>query len=140
MLEKVRVVLGRIGFGVRFLGGFTAAAGLAILAGAIAAGASRRGREVALSKTLGMTRGQVATLFAVESALAGIVGGLIGAVAGTILGAQVLERGMEIPYRFAAVPPLVAIGVVTLLAAGAGLAASLRALARRPIEALRTAD
>ena len=71
VLEKVSVVLGRIGFGVRFLGGFTALAGLAILAGAVAAGASRRGREVALSKSLGMTRAQVAALFAVESALAG---------------------------------------------------------------------
>ena len=140
VLEKVSSVLQRIGFGIRFLGGFTAAAGLAILAGAIAAGASRRGREVALSKSLGMTRVQVAILFAVESALAGIVGGAIGAAAGTALGAQVLERGMEIPYRFAAVPPLFAVGVVTLLAAGAGLVASSRALAQRPIAALRAAD
>ncbi|MGE0641431.1 MAG: ABC transporter permease [Thermoanaerobaculia bacterium] len=140
VLEKVSKVLARIGFGVRFLGGFTAAAGLAILAGAMAAGAARRGREVALSKSLGMTRGQVVAIFAVESALAGAVGGLIGAVAGTVLGAQVLERGMEIPYRFAALPPLAAVVVVALLAAVAGLAASLRPLARRPIEALRAAD
>jgi putative ABC transport system permease protein len=139
VLEKVSQVLTRIGFGVRFLGGFTALAGLAILAGAIAAGASRRGREVALSKSLGMTRAQVAALFAVESALAGLLAGLIGAVAGTILGAQVLERGMEIPYRLALAPPAVAIVVVAILAAAAGLLASLRPLARRPIEALRAA-
>jgi putative ABC transport system permease protein len=137
VLEKVSEVLSRIGFGVRFLGGFTALAGLAILAGAIAAGASRRGREVALSKSLGMTRAQVAALFAVESALAGLLAGLIGAVAGTVLGAQVLERGMEIPYRLALVPPTIAVLVVATLAAAAGLVASLRALARRPIEALR---
>jgi putative ABC transport system permease protein len=138
VLEKVSQVLSRIGFGVRFLGGFTALAGLAILAGAIAAGASRRGREVALSKSLGMTRAQVAVLFAVESALAGLLAGAIGAVAGTILGAQVLERGMEIPYRLQLLPPAVAIVAVAALAAVAGLVASLRALARRPIEVLRT--
>lgn len=139
VLEKVSQVLTRIGFGIRFLGGFTAVAGLAILAGAIAAGASRRGREVALSKSLGMTRAQVAALFAVESALAGLLAGSIGAVAGTVLGAQVLERGMEIPYRLALAPPALAVFAVALLAAGAGLLASLRPLARRPIEALRAA-
>ena len=140
VLEKVSQVLGRIGFGIRFLGGFTAAAGLAILAGAIAAGAARRGREVALSKALGMTRAQVVTVFAVESAIAGMVAGAIGAVAGTVLGSQVLERGMDIPYRWAIAPPLAAVGAVVLLAAAAGLAASLRPLARRPIEALRSSD
>jgi putative ABC transport system permease protein len=137
VLEKVNQVLSRIGFGIRFLGGFTALAGLAILAGAVAAGGARRGREAALSKSLGMTRSQVAANFAVESALAGLVAGAIGAVAGTILGAQVLDRGMEIPYRLALAAPAIAVGVTAALAAVAGLAASLRALARRPIEALR---
>ena len=137
VLEKVSQVMSRIGFGIRFLGGFTALAGLAILAGAIAAGSARRGREAALSKSLGMTRGQVAALFAVESALAGLLAGAIGAVAGTILGAQVLDRGMEIPYRLALAPPAIAIVLTAVLAAVAGLAASATALARRPIEALR---
>ena len=49
-------MLDRIGLAVRFLGGFTVLAGIAILAGAVSAGSARRGREVALLKTLGMTR------------------------------------------------------------------------------------
>jgi len=137
VLEKVASVLERIGVGVRFLGGFTAAAGLAILAGAIAAGASLRGREVALVKSLGMTRGGVAALFATEYALAGLLAGAVGAVSGTALAAVVLERGMEIPWRLTPAIPAMAILGAALLAVAAGLAASARALSRRPLEALR---
>ncbi len=137
VLEKVSAVLERIALGVRFLGGFTVLAGLAILAGAVAAGAAQRGREAALGKALGMTRLQVAALFATESAIVGLLAGAIGAVAGTALAAVVLEKGMEIPFRFEVVPPLVAIFLAALFAAAAGLAASARPLAQRPLEALR---
>ena len=139
VLEKVSAVLERIALGVRFLGGFTVLAGLAILAGAVAAGAAQRGREAALGKALGMTRFQVATLFATESAIIGLLAGAIGAVAGTTLAAVVLEKGMDIPFRLEIVPPLVAIGLAGLFAAAAGLAASARPIAQRPIEALRAA-
>ena len=137
VLEKVSAVLERIALGVRFLGGFTVLAGLAILAGAVAAGAAQRGREAALGKALGMTRLQVAALFATESAIVGLLSGTIGAGAGTTLAAVVLEKGMEIPFRFELVPPVVAILLAGVFAAAAGLAASSRPLAQRPIEALR---
>ncbi len=137
VLEKVSAVLERIALGVRFLGGFTVLAGLAILAGAVAAGAAQRGREAALGKALGMTRLQVASLFATESAIVGLLAGTIGAVAGTALAAVVLEKGMEIPFQLEVVPPLVAILLAAVFAAAAGLAASARPLAQRPIEALR---
>ncbi|MEO8277125.1 MAG: FtsX-like permease family protein [Thermoanaerobaculia bacterium] len=137
VLEKVSAVLDRIAFGVRFLGGFTVLAGLAILAGAVAAGAAQRSREAALGKALGMTRFQVAALFATESAIIGLLAGAIGAIAGTVLAAAVLEKGMDIPYRFAPGAPLVAIGLTAALAALVGLAASARALMQRPLEALR---
>jgi putative ABC transport system permease protein len=137
VLEKVSVVLERIASGVRFLGGFTVLAGLAILAGAVAAGAAQRGREAALGKALGMTRLQVAGLFATESAIVGLLAGTIGAIAGTTLGAVVLEKGMDIPFRLELVPPLAAIVLAGLFAAAAGLAASVRPLMQRPLEALR---
>ncbi|HLF57222.1 MAG TPA: FtsX-like permease family protein, partial [Thermoanaerobaculia bacterium] len=137
ILDKVVAVLEKIGVGIRFLGIFTVVAAAAILAGAVAAGAARRAREVAIAKTLGMTRGQVVVLFAAEYGLAGLAGGLVGAVAGNALAAVVLRRGFEMPWRF---EPWMALGgalAVALVAALAGLAASARALAERPIEALR---
>jgi putative ABC transport system permease protein len=137
VLEKVMAVLERIGLGIRFLGGFTVVAGAAILAGAVAAGAAQRGREVAIAKTLGLTRAQVAGLFAAEYGLAGLAAGLVGALAGTALAAVVLERLFEVPWTADARLPLAAAAAVAALAIVSGLVASLRPLARRPIEALR---
>ncbi|MFL6258705.1 MAG: ABC transporter permease [Thermoanaerobaculia bacterium] len=138
ILEKILKVLRRISLGIRFLGGFTVVAGIAILAGAVSAGSARRGREVALLKTLGMTRRGVAATFAVEYALVGLVAGTIGAVGGTALAWGVVTRGFEIPWTFAPLNLAVALAGTILLAVIAGLAASLRALERRPIEVLRT--
>jgi putative ABC transport system permease protein len=137
ILEKILNVLRRISLGIRFLGGFTVVAGIAILAGAISAGSVRRGREVALLKTLGMTRRGVAAAFAVEYALVGLVAGVIGAIGGTVLAWGVVTRGFEIPWRFSSLSLTVALVSSVALAVLAGLAASLRALERRPIEVLR---
>jgi putative ABC transport system permease protein len=137
ILEKVLKVLQRISLGIRFLGGFTVVAGIAILAGAISAGSARRGREVALLKTLGMTRRGVAATFAAEYALIGLVAGGIGALGGTALAYGVITRGFQIPWQLNAVSLAVALGGTVLLAVLAGLAASYRALERRPIEVLR---
>jgi len=137
ILEKILKVLRRISLGIRFLGGFTVVAGVAILAGAISAGSARRGREVALLKTLGMTRRGVAATFAVEYALVGLVAGAIGAAGGTVLAWGVVTRGFEIPWRFAPLSLAAALGASVALAVVAGLAASVRALEKRPIEVLR---
>ncbi len=137
ILGKILGVLQRIGLGVRFLGGFTVLSGIAILAGAISAGSVRRGREVALLKTLGMTRRQVATAFAVEYALLGGVAGLLGAGTGAALSWGVITRGFELPWE----PDFARLALAVVLSIGlsviAGLAASVRALERRPIEVLR---
>ncbi|HEX5760979.1 MAG TPA: FtsX-like permease family protein, partial [Thermoanaerobaculia bacterium] len=138
VLEKIVSVLERIGLGIRFLGGFTVLAGIAILAGAVAAGAARRGREVALLKTLGMTRRGVAAAFAVEYALIGAVAGVIGAAGGALLAWRVLAEGFEMAWRFQPVAVGTAVAGTALLTVLAGLAASWRALERRPIEVLRT--
>lgn len=138
ILEKILTVLGRISLGIRFLGGFTVVAGIAILAGAISAGSIRRGREVALLKTLGMTRRGVAATFAVEYALIGLVAGVIGTAGGTVLAWGVLTRGFEVPWKLDPASLATAVAASVLLAIAAGLAASLRALERRPIEVLRS--
>ena len=137
IVEKVANLLERLGLAIRILGGFAIAAGVAILAGAIGATASRRGREVALLKTLGATRRGVVAIFAVEFALIGLVAGLVGTIGGAVLAWIVMTRGMELewawrPFVLAGAPfATVALSVV------AGIAASAGALRRRPIEVLR---
>ncbi|HWM94414.1 MAG TPA: FtsX-like permease family protein [Thermoanaerobaculia bacterium] len=137
VLEKIAGVLERIGVGIRFLGGFTVLAGIAILGGAVSAGSARRGREVALLKTLGMTRKGVAGAFAVEYALIGLVAGIIGAAGAVVLSYMVVTRGFELVWELQPWPLAAALAGTVFLAVAAGLAASARALERRPIEVLR---
>jgi putative ABC transport system permease protein len=137
ILEKIAGVLARIGVGIRFLGGFTVLAGIAILGGAVSAGSARRGREVALLKTLGMTRKGVVGAFAVEYALIGLVAGLIGTVGAAVLAYTVVTRGFNLSWQLQPLPMAVALTASVVLAVLAGLAASARALERRPIEVLR---
>jgi len=137
ILEKIVAVLERIALAVRFLGGFTVLAGIAILAGAVSAAAARRGREVALLKTLGFTRAGVAAVFSVEYAAVGLVAGALGAIGGGVLAWAVLTRGMELEWSWFPLPFAVALAGMVVLSVAGGLAASTNALRRRPIEVLR---
>jgi len=137
VLDKVIAVLSQIGRGVRLLGGFTVLAGIAILGGAVSAGAVRRAREVALYKTIGMTRAQVVAAFAVEYALIGTVAGAIGAVGAVALAWAVTRFGFEIRWAWAPATYVVAVAAAAALTVVAGLAASARALTARPLEVLR---
>jgi putative ABC transport system permease protein len=140
VLERITGILRQLGLGVRLLGGLTVLAGLAILAGAVSAGSLRRGAEVALLKTLGMTRRQVAAGFAAEYALIGLIAGVIGSAGAGVLSWLVTTRGMELGWTFEPLGHLGAVAGTVLLAVFAGLASSTWALQRRPVEALRAAD
>lgn len=138
ILEKVADVMERLALGIRALGSFTILTGLVILAGAIGTTALRRGREAALLKTLGVTRAGVARLFALEYALIGLVAGTLGAGGALVLTWGFLEKLAQIDADLPwASLPLAALGTA-LLAMLSGLAASLHALAVRPLETLRS--
>jgi putative ABC transport system permease protein len=137
ILEKVLAVLTKLALAVRILGLFTVLTGLTILAGVASSTAVHRGREVALLKTLGLTRAGVARLFGIEFALIGLVSGAIGGSTAFALAWVFLERVLEIDADL----PWSSLAAATLLTALAsalcGIAANARALASRPIESLR---
>jgi putative ABC transport system permease protein len=137
ILEKVVAIMEQIGLGVRLLGGFTVLAGITILGGSIGAGAVRRARDVALYKTLGMTRAQVIVTLAVEYALIGVVAGGIGAVGGVALAWSITRFGFEIAWAWRPGVYLLAVVATVVLTVVAGLAASSRPLAVRPVTVLR---
>jgi putative ABC transport system permease protein len=137
ILERIADVLGRIALAVRALGSFTILTGIVILAGSVGSTALRRAREAALLKTLGVTRGGVTRLFAVEYALGGLVAGTIGSAGALLLAWAFLEHLAELDVEL----PWLAIPVgalaTALLATLSGLSASLRALTARPLHSLR---
>jgi putative ABC transport system permease protein len=140
VLQKVVAILQQLGFGVRFIGAFTVLAGIAILGGSVAAGAVRRGRQVALYKTLGMRRAEVVTVFAVEYALIGLVAGVIGTVGGVLLAWVVTRFGFEIAWAWSPASLFLSVILTVALSIAAGLAASARALAVRPLAVLRRVE
>ncbi len=137
VLSRIAGILSRLADGVRFLGSFTVVAGILILAGAVAAAAVRRAREIALLKTLGMIRRQVVALFAVEYGLIGLAAAAIGVAGGNLLAWAVLTYGMEIDWRFEPTVAAVGLAATGLLAAATGVAAGWRALTQPPLAVLQ---
>ncbi len=77
-LETVRAVVIQITYVIQFLAAFSIFAGVVILASSIAGTKYRRIREVVVLKTLGATRGRIATIFSIEFAVLGLVAGVVG--------------------------------------------------------------
>ncbi|MEQ1565946.1 MAG: FtsX-like permease family protein, partial [Myxococcota bacterium] len=137
LLGTVRGLLERLGWGIRAVGGFTAAAGVSILASGVAADAVRQGRRVALSKTLGTTRAQVVGLFAVEYAVLGALAGALGAAGAVVTSALVTTRVLHLPWRTDGWTLVATVAAAAALTASAGVAANGRALQVRPAQVLR---
>jgi len=137
ILDRIAAQLTRIGWGIRFLSMFIVGAGLAVLAGTIGIESQQRGSEVALLKTLGMTRRGIGAAFATEYALIGLVAALVAVATGTAIAYAVITRTLEmefVPSPAYTVAAVVATIVLTILV---GLVASLPALQRPPSDTFR---
>jgi putative ABC transport system permease protein len=137
ILEKVAALLERIAVAVEAMGAVTVVAGLAILAGAVGATQLRRAAEVALWKTLGVTRAGVTLLLASEYALTGLLAGALGVLGAWALAEGFLEHVLELETRIAPAGLVMGVAVTVTLTVGAGLLASVRALGVRPGRVLR---
>lgn len=137
ILEKVGALLDRIAFAVRVLGAFAVLAGLFILAGTVTAANLRRAREVALWKTLGLTRGTIVRLFAAEFLTIGLLSGGLGAVGAYAFARTFVEGVLDLDSSPSLTTVALGIAVAAFLAVTAGLAASARALRTPPGRVLR---
>ncbi len=141
------------------ISGFVLAFALLLLVRNALDNVAQRVDEVGLMKAIGWRNADVARLFAVEAAYAGVIGGLIGSLLGSA-GGWVYGKvaHLELPASLNAFPPcsateaplalplstdpsmgVFALGLALALAIGmiAGLAASVRAARLDPAEALR---
>jgi putative ABC transport system permease protein len=137
ILSQIAAVLERLALGVRFLGAFTIAAGLVILASAVSAAASQRGREIALLKVLGMTRRQILVQSLTEHLAVGLLAAVVGGVGGNALAWAVLTRGMELDWSFQGAATLWAAALCILLTTATALMAAWPALSTRPLAVLK---
>ncbi|HTD50897.1 MAG TPA: FtsX-like permease family protein, partial [Acidimicrobiia bacterium] len=127
-----------------FLGAALAAGALTALALTLTASTRRRRHELALLKTLGFTRRQLAATVAWQSTIAVTIGATIGIPLGIVLGRTLWDL---FAHQIHAVPlPTVPVPTITLIAVGALILANLvaaipaRQAARTPSALLLHAD
>lgn len=127
-LEAVNSLLENFAMAVRATGGVTLAAGILVLAGAMAAGFRSRVRDAVILKVLGATRGRILGIYIREYAALGLATALVAALAGTAAAWVVITVVMEMPWRF--LPGTVALTVVAaaLVTVALGLMGTWRAL------------
>ncbi|HSJ10717.1 MAG TPA: FtsX-like permease family protein, partial [Longimicrobiales bacterium] len=133
-------IVDRIIFAIRFMAGFSVAAGALVLFGAVAASRFQRVRESALLRALGATHRQIRNILLVEyaalGALAGLTGTALAALAGWLIMRFVFEMEFELPLV-----ELVSVWLgVTAAAAILGMLNSREALRSTPLAALREAE
>lgn len=135
-MENLRSLLLQVTLVIQFLAAFSIFAGLVILASAIAGTRYRRVREVVVLKTLGGTRGRIASVFSVEFATLGLVAGGIGTLAANGVAKFALEK-MTLNWSPRYAVSALMILTTALLTVAAGWAASFRILGQKPLEVLR---
>jgi putative ABC transport system permease protein len=115
------------------------AAGIAAVAGALAAGARRRLYEAAILKCLGASRARIVGAMAIEQASAGLIAALIGSTIGLGAAYAIVTQVLEADWVLNI--PLMAtiIGGAVALFAIAGAAAGFAALGRSPSSVLASA-
>ena len=135
-LETVRAVVIQITYVIQFLAAFSIFAGVIILASSIAGTKYRRIREVVVLKTLGATRGRIATIFSIEFAVLGLVAGSVGILFANLI-ARTLLRQMNVAYHTHWFMNLAALAGTAALTVITGWIASHRLLGQKPLEVLR---
>jgi putative ABC transport system permease protein len=138
VLAAVDELLGKLIVGVRAASAVTFVTGVLVLAGALAAGLGGRLYDAAVLKTLGATRRQLVSAFAIEYALLGLIASVFAVAAGSIAAWALVYFLLEIPWSFSpSIAILTAVGAV-VSAVGAGLLTTWRALQAKPAHLLRT--
>ena len=137
VLERVSEVLAQISFAVRFMAAFSIAAGLVVMAGALAATRYQRLYESVILKTLGATRWAIARAFAVEYACLGAVAGLGGTALAAVLAWVVLRFVLDTPWALEPETLILGVALSTLVSLVIGLLATVRLLGRKPLSVLR---
>jgi putative ABC transport system permease protein len=119
-LETVHDMLASTAVAIRLAGAVTLIVGLAVLAGAVAAGRERRAKEAILLKVLGAERADILRLGLIELGILGITAGIIAALVGNLGSWLVLKLLMRSDWVFMPLTTMTitCLGIIIALAAG----------------------
>jgi putative ABC transport system permease protein len=136
-LDAVGKLVTNLVLAVRGASAVTVLAAVLVLGGALAAGHRHRVYDAVVLKTLGATRRQLITAYALEYLLIGLATALFGVAAGSVAAWLVVVDVMTLPFVWLIAPAgtaaLGALGVTVIF----GLLGTFTALGRKPAQVLR---
>jgi putative ABC transport system permease protein len=136
-LDAIGTIVTNLVLGVRAASAITLIAAVLVLGGALAAGHRHRVYDAVILKTLGATRRQLMTAYAVEYLLLGGATVVFGVAAGSIAGWGVVVDFMALPFHWQVGPAFAAAVSAVLLTMVFGLIGTWPALGRKPAPVLR---
>jgi putative ABC transport system permease protein len=137
LVTQVQAMIGQVSRAISFIFVFTLAAGLLVLYAGIASTHDERVREVAIMRTLGANRGQVARAHATEFAVIGALAGVFAAAGASALGYVVAANVLNLPYRLDPLVWLIGFAAGVAGVVGAGMFFTRRVLTTAPLASLR---
>ena len=136
-LEAVNGLLRNIGIAVRSTAAVALAAGILVLAGAVAANHRRRVYDAVILKVLGATRGRVLASYFLEYCLLGLITAVFAAVIGTAAAYAVVAQVMGMPWYWLPNGVLMTTLICLLVTVGAGMLGTWLAMSQKPAPLLR---
>ena len=137
MLAAITTVVDNITLAVTVVGSLVVASGLLILIGAVAMTKFRRVYEAAILKTLGATRGVIATMLLLEYAVLGALAGLLGAAGAAGLTWALSRFAFDMTYRTPFALLVFGVAACAVTVSAVGVLSSWDVLQRRPLSTLR---
>ena len=136
-LAAVARVVATIGAAIRLVALLTLAAGVLVLAGAVAAGHRRRVYDAVVLKVLGATRGAIAAAFLIEQGLTGLATAVVAGGFGTLAAYALVTGPINSEWVFLPGPLIASLGLAVLLTVALGFAGTWYALGAKPALYLR---
>jgi putative ABC transport system permease protein len=136
-LDAVAGVVMNLVLAVRAASSITLIAAVMVLGGALAAGHRHRVYDAVILKTLGATRRQLMTAYALEYLLLGSATVVFGVAAGSIAGWRIVVDLMTLPFHWHGGPAIAAAVIAVVITMMFGLMGTWPALSRKPATVLR---
>jgi putative ABC transport system permease protein len=136
-LDTIGNVVMNLVLAIRVASAVTLFAAVLVLGGALAAGHRHRVYDAVVLKTLGATRRQLMTAYALEYLLLGSATVLFGVAAGSLAAWRVVADVMTLPFVWQGGPAIAGSLVALVITLSFGLIGTFAALGRKPAAVLR---
>ncbi|MGH6714841.1 MAG: ABC transporter permease, partial [Bradyrhizobium sp.] len=137
VFEAIANVVGNLMLAIRGASAVTLIAAILVLGGALAAGHRHRLYDAVILKTLGATRAQLLSAYALEYLMIGLATAVFGVIAGSVAAYLIMTRLMTLSFAWQAGSAAGVAAGALVVTVGLGLAGTLLALNRKPATVLR---